>query len=55
MDRTDGPHRRGAGNQLVAESLVVPPPMIVREVLGDHETEVTLTQGDKAIQAFFLD
>jgi hypothetical protein len=54
-DRTDGPHRGSTGDQLVVEPLVVPLAMIVLEVLGDHETEVTVTQGDEAIQAFFLD
>ena len=29
--------------------------MTVFEVLGDHETEVTVTEGDEAIQAFILD
>lgn len=37
----------GARHQLVVEPLVVPLAMIVLEVLGDHETEVTVTQGTR--------
>jgi hypothetical protein len=54
-DRTDSPHRGSTGDQLVVERLVIPLAMIVLEVLGHHETEVTVTHGDEAIQAFFLD
>jgi hypothetical protein len=43
------------GDQFVVEALMVPFAMVVDEELRESTTEVALTQGNDAVQAFFFD
>src|SRR5262252_7265346 len=52
---TDAVPRTSTLNQLVAQPLMIPLAMIVRDILGDGSSQMALAERNQAIETFFFD